>query len=254
MIGKMLAKDPDLGYFEKLYVRIFGAPISGLRIRARRILPLIDTCARGNILDAGCGSGIFTFEIAKRYPEVKVTGIDNSTILFEKAAYISAKSGINNCSFKEQDILEMDYNEDFDLALCIDNLEHIENDRKAIRNIYASLKKGGMGIFHVPGYYRRWLFFRKKVNFSVKGHVRPGYTMEEITDKLKKEGFNVLESYYTYGFLETVTNNISYLITGAEKKNKYLYALVFPFLNIIAYFGRRSRPKWGAGVLVKAQK
>jgi hypothetical protein len=107
---------------------------------------------------------------------------------------------------------------------------------------------------HVPGYYRRWFFFKWKVNFDVAGHVRPGYTKDEIEEKTKNAGFVILESYYTYGLLENFTNNISYLITGARMKNKFLYGLIFPLLLFVAYFGRNSRPARGAGVLIKARK
>jgi len=58
----------------------------------------------------------------------------------------------------------------------------------------------------------------------------------------------------TYGLLETVTNNVSYRITGAERKHKVLYAAVLPLLLSISYFGKFSRPKWGAGILATASK
>jgi hypothetical protein len=52
--------------------------------------------------------------------------------------------------------------------------------------------------------------------------------------------------------LETLCNNVSYLISGADRRNKLLYAIVIPLLLAISYFGRRARPRWGAGVLVTA--
>ena len=67
-------------------------------------------------------------------------------------------------------------------------------------------------------------------------------------------GFEIREIRYTYGWLETVTNNISYWITRAEMKNKMLYALVFPLLNLLSYLGRNSRPTKGAGVLAVATR
>jgi hypothetical protein len=56
----------------------------------------------------------------------------------------------------------------------------------------------------------------------------------------------------TYGTLETFTNNISYLISGADRRNKHFYAAVFPFLLSLSYFGQFSRPDWGAGILATA--
>jgi trans-aconitate methyltransferase len=55
------------GYFRDSY--------NGLRIRARRILPFIQKKYK-NILDVGCAQGIFTFELARKFPESVITGID----------------------------------------------------------------------------------------------------------------------------------------------------------------------------------
>ena len=51
MIGRELIHDPSLSRLEKAYVRVFGIPINGLRIRARRILPLVHSGYRA-ILDS----------------------------------------------------------------------------------------------------------------------------------------------------------------------------------------------------------
>ncbi|MBN2407212.1 MAG: class I SAM-dependent methyltransferase [Elusimicrobia bacterium] len=254
MIGKELVHDDSLSLAEKAYISVFGVPVSGLRIRARRILPVIDGMRFGSLLDVGCGSGIFSMEIAKRRPDARITGIDSDPSLVEKASAIADRAGLSNCSFSVQDVLGLAETAKYDAVLCVDNLEHIEDDLLALKKIYAVLKNGGTGIFHVPGYYRRWLFFGKSVNFDVEGHVRPGYLAEDIKEKLESAGFRITDIHYTYGFLETVTNNISYLVTRARKKNRFLYAPLFPLLNMVAYFGRGSRPAWGAGILIKVTK
>ena len=205
-------------------------------------------------MDAGCGPGVFSFEIAQRLWSSKITGIDIDRDQLKINEEIAQKMGIINCTFEYQDICKMEINNRFDLILSVDNLEHIENDIDALKRFYNALIPGGEIIIHVPGYYRRWLFFGWEVNFEVEGHFRPGYTKEEITEKVEKAGFNVIKSYYTYGWLETITNNISYWITGARMKNKILYAFVFPLLLFISFFGKNSTPTKGAGVLVKAIK
>jgi hypothetical protein len=120
-------------------------------------------------------------------------------------------------------------------------------------NLGSALTTNGRLVVHVPGYYRRWLMFGRRVNFDVPGHVRPGYTAEELTTKLQQAGLDVISFGYTYGMLETFTNNISYLISGAERRNRHIYAAVFPFLLGLSYLGRFSRPRWGAGVLAQAK-
>jgi SAM-dependent methyltransferase len=252
-LGSEFAYSPSTSKLQKFYIRIFGVPINGLRIRARRILPMI-TPRYKNILDAGCGPGVFTFELARRLPESKVTGIDILDGLLEDDRVIAQKIGLPNCFFRKVDITNMTLENEFDLVLSVDNLEHIDNDEHALKMFYKSLMKDGEMILHVPGLYRRWMFFKWKENFFVEGHFRPGYTLDEITEKVKRAGFEIKEAYYTYGWIETVTNNISFVITKAEMYHKLLYAFVFPFLNALSWFGRKSRPPKGAGVLVIAKK
>lgn len=253
MVGRILKYSSDLSNLEKKYISIFGAPINGLRIRARRVLPLVNKKYK-NIMDAGCGPGVFSFEIAKKAPDSKVTGFDIDTQQLALNKEIAEKVGVTNCSFEYQDLCNMEIHNRFDLIISVDNLEHIEDDVDALRRFYNALEENGEIILHVPGYFRRWYFFGWEVNFDVEGHFRPGYTKEQINEKFEQVGFKIIESYYTYGWFETISNNISYWITGAQMKNKMLYALAFPVLNVFAYIGKNSRPKKGAGVLVIAKK
>jgi len=253
MIGKELEFDTSLSTLERLYIKIFGIPINGLRIRARRVLPLITSQYR-TILDSGCGQGVFTFEIARKLPGSTVTGMDIKEDTLNRNRYLAEKTGLKNCHFVFQDITGASITERYDLMLSIDVLEHIEDDVSLLRFYYSALIHGGELILHVPAYYRRWFFFRWKVNFEVEGHLRPGYTMENIVQKTTDAGFTIIDSHYTYGLLETFTNNISYLITGASMKHKRLYALIFPFLLFVSYFGRNSKPSRGAGILIRARK
>ena len=253
-IGTDLIYHPELNAFEKIYLTIFGVPISGLRNRARRILPLFKGREFNSLLDAGCGPGIFTFELARRYPTCKVVGVDMLEKEVGNNNIVAESAGLKNCTFEVGDVTKLRYENEFDAVLCVDNLEHIEDDIAAVKNLTRSLKTGGFAIFHVPGYYRRWFLFGKTVNFDVPTHVRPGYTLEQIVEVVTAGGLEVEQAFYTYGYLETVTNNISYKITGAQKKHKYIYAFVFPFLLFISWLGHWSKPRWGAGVAVVAKK
>jgi SAM-dependent methyltransferase len=193
-------------------------------------------------------------ELAKQHPDAEVLGVDMEPALVDRASDIARRAGLRNCRFEVRDVTSLPFRDEFDLVVSVDNLEHVENDVAAMQNLRAVLAPGGTLVVHVPGYYRRWLFFGRSVNFHVPGHIRPGYSPAELTRKLGQAGFEVLDHQYTYGALETVTNNISYLITGAERRNKSIYALVFPLLLGVSYFGQFSRPAEGAGVLVKARR
>lgn len=246
--GWEMAYDPDLSGVEKIYTRLFGVPINGLRIRLRRVLPKV----QGNftsILDAGCGIGVFSMQLAKLHPSAHVIGVDLENSLVDKATKIARKAGRNNCEFQVGDVTDLKMDRTFDLIVSVDNLEHVENDVLALKSFRRLLNPEGVLVVHVPGYYRRWPVLRRTVNFDVPGHVRPGYRKAQLAERLNEADFVLLEQYSTFGFLENLSNNISYKITGADKQNRYLYALVFPLLAVMAFIGGFQKPSWGAGVL-----
>jgi SAM-dependent methyltransferase len=251
--GRELSLDPGRSRFERTYARLLGAPANGLRIRLRRVLPATAGTYRA-ILDAGCGPGVFAFELAKRHPEAQVLGVDSEPSLISRANEIAARAGLANCRFQEADVTALGYDDAFDLIVSVDNLEHVHDDVGALRTLFYALRPGGRLVVHVPGYERRWLVFGRRVNFDVPGHVRPGYRVEELIAKLRDAGFEVTSHGYTYGALETFTNNLSYLISGADQRRKVGYALAFPGLLAISWFGQWSRPRWGAGVLAVATR
>ena len=250
--GRELALDPQRSGFERTYTRIFGAPANGLRIRLRRVLPATQG-QFGTILDAGCGSGVFSYELAKRHPNAEVVGVELEQSLVDRANEVARRSGLDNVRFEQGDVTKLDQTEAFDLIVSVDNFEHVEDDVTAMRALCRALRPDGRLVTHVPGYERRWRLFGRRVNFDVPGHVRPGYRAEELVDKLEAAGFEVTSHHYTYGLLETWTNNLSYVISGADQRNKLLYAAVFPLLLVVSWFGKFSRPRWGAGVLATAR-
>ena len=251
--GRELSLDPSRSRFERLYANLLGAPANGLRIRLRRVLPATDGSYRA-ILDAGCGSGVFSYELAKRHPEARVVGVELEPDLVARANEIARRAHLANCSFQEGDVTKLGFSGEFDMVVSVDNLEHVEDDIEAMRTLLHALRPGGRLVVHVPGYDRRWILFGRRVNFDVPGHVRPGYKADQLVGKLQDAGFQVTAHHYTYGMLETFTNNISYLITGADQRRKLQYAAVFPLLLALSYFGKFSRPRWGAGVLAVAQR
>lgn len=253
MIGSELYLDSSLTRLQKWYCRFFGVPIVGLRIRWRRLSKLLPRTAEV-VLDAGCGRGVITRALASRYPNAIIIGLDSDPVLQDRNREIAAKSGHSACRFEQGDLAQLQEELRFDLIVSVDNLEHIQDDVGVLRNLYGALAPGGQLIIHVPHYYRRWPIFRWTVNFDVPGHVRPGYHLPELISRLEEAGFVVEDRGYSYGFIETIANNHSYAITEAKEQRKVLYAFAFPFLNVLAWFGQWSQPRFGAGVWAVAKR
>lgn len=231
-------------------------PIVGLRIRARNVFSLIPRHRKFKyILDAGSGPGVFAFELARRFKGAMVTGIDIEKNAVDVSNQIAEKLDLKNICFKKSSIENISIKNRYDLIICIDILEHIKDDDKAIQNLYSALSEKGTLLLHVPAKHRRYPVWKKTVNFNVPTHIRPGYSFGDIQSKVIKCGFVIHEQGYTYGFFETLANNLSYMITGANKQNKLLYAFLFPFLNLLSFIGAKARPKsLGAGIYIIADK
>ena len=103
------------------------------------------------------------------------------------------------------DILKLPFkDEEFDLVFCNHVLEHIEDDNKAMKELYRVIKKGGMGIFQVPQELARKSTYEdpaiitpedKTEHFGQYDHVR--IYGRDYFDRLRNVGFNVKEVDYS---------------------------------------------------------
>lgn len=245
--------DTSLSTLERWYCRIWGVPIIGLRIRWRRVGRCLPSNAT-RVLDAGCGRGVISRQLAQRYPDAMIDAIDQNAAGQQINSQLAQKMGLKNCDFLVANLAELEVSEKYDLIVSVDNLEHIEDDRGVLRRFHSAMRPQGKLLVHVPHYYRRWPVLKWKKNFDVPGHVRPGYHLPELVERLKAAGFTVEKVGFSYGFLENLANNIGYAITSAEEKRKLIYAAAFPLLNCLAWLDQWSQPKIGAGVWAVAKK
>ena len=252
--GSEIALTPGLGFFERWYIRIFGVPILGLRIRARTILPLLEEVGNPKrILDAGSGRGIMTLECAKRFPQSQVIGADLLEKQNEINNLIARQLNINNVKFLTWNVLDLHPTERFDVVISSDTLEHLEDDLEGVRMLRDTLTSGGYLIVHVPHLTRNLFGWHRQNWMDIEGHVRPGYTRSGLSELLEAGGLKVIQCFYNYNSLETLANDISKLITGAKERNRGIYALFFPLLLLTAWIGKFYRPKNdGSGLVALA--
>jgi 2-polyprenyl-3-methyl-5-hydroxy-6-metoxy-1,4-benzoquinol methylase len=251
--GNELYWDQSLSRVAQWYCRIFGVPIVGLRIRWRTLLKLLPGGAT-HILDAGCGRGVISRALARSYPAAVVDALDQNAEGQETNRHLAAAMGLRNCAFIVQDLTEFNAENEYDLIVSVDNLEHIQNDQAVLNKLFRAMKSEGMLLVHVPHYYRRWPTLKWRVNFNVPGHVRPGYHQAEIVERVRRAGFVIEKTGFSYGFLENLVNNVGYAVTEAKEKHRFIYALLFPVLNVVAWLGQSIDPDLGAGVWVVAYK
>ena len=117
--------------------------------RYQKVAKLIPANVK-SILDAGCGDGYLLYLSHKRAPDAKLFGFDTEDAgLF----FASQKLSEHNVSatLDKGSIYDISYSENsFDLVLCADVIEHLENYNLALKNLMHVLKPGGLLIMSTP--------------------------------------------------------------------------------------------------------
>lgn len=134
-------------------------------------------------------------------------GVDIS----DKAIANCKANGINNAFL--MDAQNITLNEKFDIVIASDCLEHLENDKKALKNWNDLLKIGGTMYVFVPAFQSLWSYHN-----VVNMHFRR-YAKSELKSKLLVENLEILKSSY-WNFFLFLPVYIFRTITSGLQKNK----------------------------------
>ncbi len=210
------------------------------------------------ILDAGCGEGApQTIILARRYPNIHFTSID---------FYNKKPSGLRlpipeNISFLESDLFCYECAmESFHLIICMDVLEHLDDDQKMIELFNKWLLKGGLLILHVPAIinnpYFKYIPPKRKGKYSRPHvgdcHERDGYTLTALRTILENKGFKIIENRYTFSSRTWMFKQIYQFLDNHGIRGVGLIMLPFIWLNTIIDI--HIKPQKGRGIFVIAHK
>lgn len=206
----------------KLILKTIGIPHLGTGMRLKLLLmalekmkPLVKTC-----LDAGCGYGFVSFQLAKHGLNITALDSDHKRLSVAKKLNQILLPSVN---FLKGSIYQLPFkDESFDLVVCLEVLEHLKNDKKALQEISRVTKNGGYTVISFPQYQQNIKDFKKL------GHIRPGYHLSDLQEQASKLGLQ-LDSLYPYGRtpLGKLALNIDYY---ASLLAPAFAALLFPFL------------------------
>lgn len=178
------------------------------------------------------------------------------------ANLLEAKALINNLIQLEGNHLPF-LTETFDLVICPDYLEHIEEDELCLREIARVLKPGGQTIIVTPhtgpGNFLYRLRFLLGLRPEFYGHKRNGYNWLDLENRLERVGLKperheIISRLFSEG-LELLLNLIYIHFLGRPKRIKIrdghirpmsqeefkttrpffnLYSLIYPFFWLAA--------------------
>ena len=152
--------------------------------------------------DIGCGAGLVTELLAKEFPSSRFEGFELSN---DAKEFWKQRPSLDNLVYKTENIVDSNQRE-FDLIVCLDVFEHIEDYFGFLRNLRT---KGQYFIFNIP------------LDMSVMKILTPGikFAREEVghlhyfnryaaLQTLKDTGYRVLDSYLGSAFTSTMPRNI----------------------------------------------
>ena len=186
---------------------------------------------KGDIVEVGCGDGSL---LGQFYGSANnLYGYDIS----EKAIELAKSRFGDTAFFSVGDITKPDTlsEKKFDVVLCSEVLEHIENDRLAIKHLYNLLKPGGCLIMTVPHLKRYWSHLD-----TSDGHVRR-YEKDALKDMLNGIGFVVYENFdwgypLFHLYYERILKREKKNIMGDVSRKPVLKYFLSKILILLCYF------------------
>lgn len=219
--------------------------------------------ADARILDAGAGYGQYTFWLQNRLPKSQILAVDvKEEQVADCNGFFKSIGAGQRVRFAVEDLTKFVNSGQYDLALSVDVMEHILEDVQVFKNIHASLKTGGMLIISTPSDQGGSDVHGEGEGSFIEEHVRDGYNIGEIQDKLRSAGFSKVEARYQYGWPGKVSWRISMkypiLMLGASR----LFFIVLPVYYLVAYplafllnaLDVALKHPTGTGLIVKAVK
>lgn len=117
-----------------------------------RIIDLLDIAEDMSILDIGCGSGNFTFELSKAFKAKQIIGIDFSYRLIELANKEKEEKRTNNIDFQCSDARDLPFtDQSFDVITSNMVFHLFDNQYKTLKEWHRVLKPGGKAVFQFQG-------------------------------------------------------------------------------------------------------
>lgn len=101
------------------------------------------------VLDLGCGWGSLSLWLARQYPNSQITGLSNSS---SQKTFIDKRAkelGIKNLNIVTANIVNHQFDEQFDRILSIEMLEHMKNYKVLFERISSWLKTDGLFFTHI---------------------------------------------------------------------------------------------------------
>ena len=248
--------------------KIFYFSLDLLLLRAWHVRKALREISRkypgaASVLDAGAGFGQYTWRMSRINKRWKIEAVDidqnhiNDNQMFFRKADLS-----DRVTCRSLDLTRLNESGTFDFILSVDVMEHIEDDELVFRNFFRALKPGGSLLISTPSDKGGSDVHGLEDKPFIDEHVRNGYSVGDISQKLARAGFTNVNARYTYGKPGAVSWLLSmkYPIRMLNASKLFFiilpfyYMIIFPAAVILNFFDIFLTHKSGTGLLVSASR
>ncbi|MBD2497025.1 bifunctional 2-polyprenyl-6-hydroxyphenol methylase/3-demethylubiquinol 3-O-methyltransferase UbiG [Nostoc sp. FACHB-280] len=204
------------------------------------------------ILEAGCGTG-GNLRMLARYGEVAAMEFDETACQLANERQVTT---VQQGSLPDQ----IPFNDQYDLVVILDVLEHIDDDLAALEALSSRLKPNSWLLITVPAYQFLWSY-HDEINY----HKRR-YTLNRLKRVVKLAGYNIRYGSYFNTWLFPLVAGVRLLknLLKLDKKSDASGDLNLPaqpinqFLTFLfaseRYLINRFSLPFGVSVVLMAQK
>lgn len=261
LLGRQFNRHPLLRKLFYLLLDILLLRSWHVRKKLRRLSRNLPPSA--SVLDAGMGFGQYSWWMASSFTKWNITAADiKSDQVADCNAFFSAAGMEERVHAIEADLVTWSPPGNYDLILCVDVMEHIEEDCTVFTSFFKSMNSDGKLVISTPSDMGGSDVHSDDDESFIGEHVRDGYGKEDITKKLMAAGFDSVSVSYTYGVPGSVAWRLSmkYPVMMLSLSKLFFillpfyYLVVMPFVLILNFSDLNINHRKGTGLLVIAEK
>lgn len=246
-------------WLAKIIYRIFGYTSLGNYARAQvfiRLIKRLPVERFRHILDLGCGLGEYSFMLAEALPRAKVTAIDILPGRVAEVKKAKAGTGMHNLEVYQSKIEELPAEYQFDFIFSVDVFEHIREQEMPFEEAYRRLRPGGFLLVKMPGKQQQTFlpesWFEEHREWLEHEHVGQVYELDDLKERFKQQGFQLIYAAYADGPLSRIAWEISYL---AKKGGAVFQLLLLPLCKALVWLDNlRENRRQGNTIQVIGKK
>lgn len=253
--GKSRLFRSDVSRLERLYFRLIGLADPAHFVRSEYFKRFVHGMDPHDILDVGCGSGDYSFYIAERFPSARVFAIDGDASIIERNRRTADRMNMGNLEFAIRDMRAIDDRAAYDLIICVETLQYVDQPEVVIEKLARALKTNGYLYIHMPLRRYRQVPFHRFLRDFHDDEVVATTTKDEITGMITSVDLTIEKCQYTFAYYAgEMACSLFCMFYKNTSMNRLMQGLVSPWARMLGWLELQACWSKGFALAVLAKK